>query len=108
MRVLARITPGPSWLPGRDVWGQGPAVQAHLAYMRDRYDAGALLVGGPLRSGMAGMAMLEVADIEAAHAFATADPAVAAEVLAYEVAEVLPYFDAFSGARSGTGTREVQ
>lgn len=42
--------------------------------MRERYDAGVLLVGGPLRSGMAGMALLEVADLEEAHAFATADP----------------------------------
>lgn len=106
MRVLANITPGPSWLPGQAVWGQGPTIQAHLAYMRDRYDAGAVLIGGPLRSGMAGMALLEVADLDVAHAFAAADPAVAAEVLTYEVAHVLPYFDAFSGVRSGGATRE--
>lgn len=107
MRVLARITPGPSWRPGQAVWEQGPAVRAHLGYMRDRYDDGALLIGGPLRSGMAGMALLEVADLAAAHDFSTADPAVAAEVLAYEVAEVLPYFDALSGARSSARTRGV-
>lgn len=97
MRVLVRIIPGPKWLPGRDVWGQGSAVRAHLTYMRDRFDTGVLLVGGPLRHGMAGMALLEVADVGAARAFAAADPAVAAGVLVYEVAEVLPYFDTFSG-----------
>lgn len=102
MRALARITPGPAWLPGHPVWEQGPAVRAHLAYMRDRYDDGALLVGGPLRSGMAGMALLEVADLDVAHAFATGDPAVAAQVLTYEVAELVPYFDALSGVRSAT------
>jgi uncharacterized protein YciI len=75
--------------------------------MRDRYDDGTLLVGGPLRSGMAGMALLEVGDLEAAHAFAAADPAVAAEVLAYEVAEVLPYFDALSGVRHSALPRAV-
>jgi uncharacterized protein YciI len=106
MRVLARIIPGPAWRPGHAVWGQGPAVRAHLAYMRDRYDDGVLLVGGPLRSGMAGMALLEVTDLESAHAFATADPAVASAVLAYEVAEVLPYFDALSAA-PGAMSREV-
>ena len=106
MRVLAHITPGPSWLPGRAVWGQGPTIQAHLEYMRDRYDAGAVLIGGPLRGGMAGMALLEVADLDAAHAFAVADPAVAAQVLAYEVAEVLPYFDALSRVRDDGTTRE--
>ena len=52
MRVLTRITPGPAWLPGHAVWGQGPAVQAHLAYMRDRYDAGSLLDGGTREVGM--------------------------------------------------------
>lgn len=105
MRVLARITPGPAWLPRQPVWGQGRAVQAHLAYMRDRYDVGALLVGGPLRSGMAGMALLEVADFSVAHDFAAADPAVAAGVLTYDMAELLPYFDALSGVCHGAITR---
>ena len=107
MRVLARITPGPSWLPGQPVWEQGPAVQAHLAYMRESYDEGTLLVGGPLRSGMAGIALLEVADLDTAHAFAAADPAAAAEVLVYDVAEVLPYFDALSGARHSATARAI-
>jgi uncharacterized protein YciI len=107
MRVLARITPGPAWLAGRHVWGQGPAAAAHLAYMRDRFDAGTLLIGGPLQDGMSGMALLEVADLHAARAFADADPGVAAEVLTYEVAEVLPYFDAISGVRSAATTREL-
>jgi uncharacterized protein YciI len=107
MRVLARITPGPSWLPGHTVWEQGPVVQDHLAHMRDGYDAGTLLVGGPVRSGMAGMALLEVENLDDALAFAAADPAVAAKVLAYELAEVLPYFDALSGVRSGGNTRET-
>lgn len=107
MRVLACITPGPSWLPGRTVWEQPPVVLAHLGHMRDGYDAGIVLVGGPLRSGMAGMALLEVVDLDAARAFATADPAVAAHVLRYDVAEVLPSFDALSGLRSAAGTGDV-
>ena len=97
MRVLAHINPGPAWRPGQPVWGQGSAVQAHLEYMRDRYDDGTLLVGGPLRSGLAGMALLEVANLDLAQDFGAADPAVAAEVLTYEVAELLPYFDALRG-----------
>lgn len=106
MRVLAHIRPGSAWRPGRDVWGQGPAVEAHLAYMRSLYDSGALLVGGPLRGGMAGMALLEVPDLEAAHAFAADDPGVVAQVLAYEVAEVLPYFDALSEVLRGAPAQE--
>lgn len=105
MRVLARINPGPAWRPGQPVWEQGRAVQAHLAYMRDRYDDGTLLVGGPLRSGMAGMALLEVPDLDVAQALAAADPAVAADVLTYELVELLPYFDALSGVRHRATTR---
>jgi uncharacterized protein YciI len=104
--VLASITPGPAWLAGLPVWDQGPAIAAHLAYMRDRFDAGTLLLGGPLQDGMSGMGLLEVADLHAARAFADADPGVAAEVLTYEVAEVLPYFDAISGVRNAATTRE--
>lgn len=107
MRVLARITPGTAWLPGRTVWEQPPVVLAHLGYMRDGFDAGVVLVGGPLRSGMAGMALLEVADLDAARAFAAVDPAVAADVLTYEVAEVLPYFDSLSSLRSDAITGHV-
>jgi uncharacterized protein YciI len=107
MRVLAHIRPGPSWLAGRAVWQQGPAVEAHLTYMRARYDTGELLVGGPLRGGMSGMALLEVPDLAAAHAFAAADPAVAANVLVYEVSQILPYFDAYSGLRSEGVRREL-
>jgi len=76
--------------------------------MRDRYDAGEVLVGGPLGGGMAGMALLEVADLEAAHAFAAADPAATAKILTYEVVEVLAYFDAFSGVRSAGTARDVR
>lgn len=52
------------------------------------------------------MALLEVTDLDAAHVFATADPAIGAEVLTYEMAEVLPYFDALAGVRSGGTTRD--
>ena len=43
---------------------------------------------------LAGMALLEVPDLEAAEAFARADPAVAGGVLVYDVAEVVTFFDA--------------
>ena len=99
MRVLARITPGPTWRPGRTVWEQGPAVSAHLDYMRDRYADGSLLVGGPLRDGMSGMALLDVADLDAACAFAASDPAVQANTMTYHVEEVRAYFDVYSAMR---------
>jgi len=94
MRVLARIGPGPRWVADRDVYHQGPVIRDHLAFMEAAFHDGALLVGGPLATGMAGMALLEVPDLEAAEAFARADPAVAGGVLVYDVAEVVTFFDA--------------
>ena len=105
MRVLARITPGPTWRSGHTVWEQGPAVAAHLEYMRARYDDGSLLVGGPLRDGMSGMALLDVADLDVARAFGASDPAVQAGAMTYEVAEILTYFDVFSATRSAGAKR---
>ena len=98
MRVLARIGPGPRWVAGRDVYHQGPEIRDHLAFMAARFDDGTLLVGGPLASGMAGMALLEVPDLEAAEAFARADPGVAGGVLVYDVEEVVTFFDALEAA----------
>ena len=98
MRVLARIGPGPRWVVGRDVYHQGPVIRDHLAFMAARFDDGTLLVGGPLASGTAGMALLEVPDLEAAEAFAQADPGVAGGVLVYDVEEVVTFFDALDVA----------
>lgn len=101
MRVLVRITPGPRWLPGRSVYRQGPLVEAHLDYMRERFDDRSLLIGGPLRSGMAGVAVLDVPDLMAAKKIADCDPAVDGGVLVYSADELVPFFDVTSGARAG-------
>lgn len=90
--------PRPSLIASRDVYHQGPAIRDHLAFMEARFDDGTVLVGGPLASGMAGMALLEVPDLEAAEAFARADPGVAGGVLAYDVEEVVTFFDALDTA----------
>ena len=72
-------------------------MQAHLASMRRRYDDGALLFGGPYRSGFGGMALLEADSAADAAAIMDADPAVMAGILAYNIADVRPYFDAIAG-----------
>jgi uncharacterized protein YciI len=99
MRILARIVPGPAWLPRKSVYHQGLPIHAHLAYMRAQFDQGRLLMGGPSAAGMSGFAVLDVADLGAAEALALADPGTAAGVLAYELHEWRPLFDVISGAR---------
>lgn len=69
--------------------------------MRSEYADGSLLVGGALRDGMSGMALLDVADLDVARALAALDPAVQADAMTYEVAEVLTCFDAFSARSAG-------
>jgi len=100
MRFVALLTPGPAWVAGRTVYQQGPPIQGHLEFMRTRFDAGDLLLGGPFASGKRGMAVLDVADERSAVELVEADPAVQAGVLVYELTEMIAYFDAFDGARA--------
>jgi uncharacterized protein YciI len=100
MRIIAHIHPGPAWLTGKTVFEQGPVMNEHLAFMRARFDEGTLLVGGPLATSTSGFALLEAADLTAAGALVGQDPAAQAEVLRYELHQLLPYFDVHSGARA--------
>lgn len=98
-RYVALIGHGPQWIEGRSVYDQGPAVGAHLVAMRDRYDAGELLLGGPFDHG-GGIAVLDVPDEAAARALMDADPAVRAGVMVYELRALRPIFDAARGVRT--------
>jgi uncharacterized protein YciI len=100
MRVVAHIAPGPAWLPGRSVFEQGKPIAAHLSFMQALHDEGTLLLGGPARDGMSGLAVLEVPDVATARELAAADPGVVADVLVYEVHELLPFCDVLGAGRS--------
>jgi len=100
MRIITHIHPGPAWLAGTTVFDQGPVMSAHLAFMRARFDEGTLLVGGPLATGESGFALLEAADLTTARNLVDQDPAAQADVVVYELHQLLPYFDAISGARA--------
>jgi uncharacterized protein YciI len=100
MRIIARIHPGPAWLTGNTVFEQGPVMNEHLAFMRARFDEGTLLVGGPLATEESGFALLEAVDLTTARHLVDQDPAARADVLVYELHQLLPYFDAHSGARA--------
>lgn len=90
--------PGPNWIAGQSANGQDRAVMlSHLIRMRELYDNGTLIFGGPTRAGFGGMALLETKTSSEATELMGEDPAVLAGVLTYEVAELNPYFDAFAG-----------
>ena len=98
-KYIALITHGPQWIKGKNVYEQGPPVEAHLVAMRERFDAGQLLLGGPFDEG-GGIAVLDVPDEAAARAVMEADPAVRAGVMIYEIKALRPIFDAASGVRT--------
>ncbi len=97
MRSLVILSPGPNW-NGQPLHKQDRAVfRPHLIRMRDLYDKGVLLFGGPGRDEVRGMALLETATAAEASDLMRDDPAVLAGVLTYEVIVLEPYFDAFAG-----------
>ena len=70
---------------------------AHLLQMRRLYDEGKLLFGGPYKTVFGGIAVLEAASYDEAKEIMDADAAVRAGIMAAEVLDVRPYFDAFAG-----------
>ena len=100
MRFVTLFEHGPTWRPGRTVFEQGPAIEAHLDAMRRRYDEGALLLGGPFDDDHGGIAVLDAPTGAAAAAMMDSDPAVHAGVLHYRLHRLHAYFDAFASVRA--------
>jgi uncharacterized protein YciI len=106
MRYIALFDHGPAWKPERSVYGQGTPIVAHLATMRQRYDDGSLLLGGPF-ADHGGIAVLDVPDEHAALELLDADPAVVAGVLTYTLREVIAYFDVYADTRTDITVAEL-
>ena len=75
--------PGPRWLRGEPLDRQ--PLAAHWAYLEGLARAGRVAVAGPFLDAAAGLAVLRVADAEAAAAVLADDPAVRDGVLVGEV-----------------------
>jgi len=98
MRYVAILDQGRAWKEGETISGQDRGVMlAHLRTMRERYDEGSVLFGGPFRSIDGGIVLLEAPDRLAAKSVMDADPAVAAGILDYNLFEVRVFFDAVAG-----------
>ena len=90
VRFVVVHLPGPKWAPGVPAFEQA-GVQAHIDHFRALFAQGKLAMGGPFFSpGAVGMMIPEAGVTrEEIEAFAAADPAVAAGLLAFEVREWL-------------------
>ena len=104
MRIIALIDHGPEWDHDKSLFHQGPAMDAHLAAMGNRYDEGALLIGGPFLNAPGGVAVLDVEDIAAATVLMDSDPGVIAGVLTYQLRVVRAFFDSYTSTRTGATT----
>ncbi len=69
----------------------------HLHAMRQRFDEGSVLFGGPFRSSDGGIVLIEAPCRTDARQIIESDPAVSAGILDYSLHDIRPYFDAISG-----------
>jgi RimJ/RimL family protein N-acetyltransferase/uncharacterized protein YciI len=106
MKFVALFGNGPSWQRGKSVYEQEAAIEGHLESMRDRFDEGSLLLGGPFEEG-GGIAVLEACDAAAAARLLEADPAVRAGVLSFELHRLHAYFDAYASVRADMSVAEL-
>lgn len=98
MRYVALLNAGSAWIEGKTVHEQDREVMtAHLHAMREKYERGSVLFGGPFRQADGGIVLIEAQGRLEAKKLMDSDPAVAAGIMDYNLFEVRPYFDAFSG-----------
>ncbi|HLZ56849.1 MAG TPA: YciI family protein [Ktedonosporobacter sp.] len=83
LRIFRR---GPTWTPG-----ETPELErlqeAHLAYGRTLYEAGKVVINGPLLDGgdLRGVSVMRVESLEEARALSEADPSVQVGRLSFEL-----------------------
>lgn len=84
---LILYSPGPEWVAGKPFFEQ--KLMEHGSYMKQLYDAGTLLEGGPFTDHSGGLSIIRVEDEAAAKAVLAEDPALINGVF---VAELRPWF----------------
>lgn len=94
MHIVGHIHHGPAWKPGVPVTAQGEPMEQHLRYMKDLFDRGALILGGPYGSSKGGIAVFVADSFEEAERLADQDPARQAGVIGYRLDKLLTGFDA--------------
>jgi uncharacterized protein YciI len=82
--------PGPSWQQGRPMSEQG--LLPHGRYYRGLLNDGRLFAGGGFTGSDGGMAILKVADMDAARAIVAADPAVTSGIFVAQLEQWRPRF----------------
>jgi uncharacterized protein YciI len=85
-RFAVFFRPGPNWQDGVSIFDQ--PLDAHLAYLRNLYERGAVVAAGPLADSWGGLTILQARDKETVRELVAGDPSVIEGVL---VAETHPW-----------------
>lgn len=80
---LCIYRPGAKWLPGKPLSEQ--PLREHGRYMLDLYRRGIMRLAGRFADGSGGAMLFGADDDASAQAIVAADPAVAAQIFAYEL-----------------------
>lgn len=80
---LVIYRPGPAWPPGKTL--ADLPLGEHGKYMLSLYVKGSMKLAGPLTDDAGGVVVLEAANASEAKAIVVEDPAVKAEIFAYEI-----------------------
>lgn len=103
MHTIGHIHHGPAWKPGVPVTAQGEPMEQHLQYMKDLFDRGALILGGPYDSAHGGIAVFVAETFAEAQRLADDDPAHQAGVIDYRLEPLRTVFDAAGGLDRSQG-----
>lgn len=84
---FGRLIPPRPTFPGDMTAAEGALMAQHAKYTRERFEAGKILIYGPVmaKGGAFGMAVLEVADESEARRFFENDPTVRAGMNRFEI-----------------------
>ena len=98
MRYVALLSPGPAWMEGKPIAEQDRSLLgAHLYRLRQAYDQGVVIFGGPFLSGFESVVLLEAGSRAEAEHFIGNDPAVAAGLFNTRLEQVRTVIDGFAG-----------
>jgi uncharacterized protein len=98
MRYVSIMALGPHWETSGNDGSRDVVNRAHYDYMKNLYDQGTLILGGPFKRAAGGIHILECPTKAAAEELLAGDPGVKAGMFTFELRELFTMFDAFAGA----------
>src|SRR6267378_2525022 len=97
MRYISIMSLGPNWENSEQEGSRDTTNRAHYNHMKNLYDQGTLVLGGPFKRAPGGIHVLECSSKAAAEDLLAGDPGVKAGLFTFEVRELFTMFDALAG-----------